>query len=75
MTHKAVNRAFGRYIVNLPMSSITAQREPPGPTKSMACYKRIASSLEHIGLIEPLVVFEQTKGSFLLVEATQDFRF
>ena len=73
MTHKAVNRAFGRYIVNLPMSSITAQREPPGPTKSMACYKRIASSLEHIGLIEPLVVFEQTKGSFLLVDGNTRF--
>src|ERR1700723_464245 len=73
MTTKTTKTAFGRYIVTLPMSCITAQREPPASTKNMACYKRIASSLEHIGLIEPLVVFEQTKGSFLLVDGNTRF--
>jgi ParB-like chromosome segregation protein Spo0J len=73
MTKKATKPAFGRYIVTLPMSRITAQREPPAATKSLACYKRIASSLEHIGLIEPLVVFEQTDGSFILVDGNTRF--
>ena len=73
MTKKTTKTAFGRYIVTLPMSCITAQREPAAATKSMACYKRIASSIEHIGLIEPLVVFEQTDGSFLLVDGNTRF--
>src|ERR1700734_1853205 len=73
MTKKNTKTAFGRYIVTLPMSCITAQREPAAATKSMACYKRIASSIEHIGLIEPLVVFEQTDGSFLLVDGNTRF--
>ena len=73
MTKTATKTAFGRYIVTLPMSRITAQREPTAATKSMASYKRIASSIEHIGLIEPLVVFEQTDGGFILVDGNTRF--
>jgi ParB-like chromosome segregation protein Spo0J len=73
MTKKATKPAFDRYIVTLPMSRITPQREPPAAAKSMACYKRIASSIEHIGLIEPLVVFEQTDGRFLLLDGNTRF--
>jgi hypothetical protein len=73
MTKKATKNAFGRYIVTLPMSRITAQREPPAATKTKACYKQIASSLEHVGLIEPLVVFEQTDGNFILVDGNTRF--
>lgn len=73
MTKKATKIAFDRSIVTLPMSRITAQREPPAATKSMACYRRIASSIEHIGLIEPLVVFEQTDGRFVLLDGNTRF--
>jgi ParB-like nuclease domain len=37
------------------------------------CYKQIASSLEHVGLIEPLAVFEQPDGKFLLVDGHKRF--
>jgi ParB-like chromosome segregation protein Spo0J len=37
------------------------------------CYRQIASSLEHVGLIEPLVVFEQSDGKFLLIDGNTRF--
>jgi hypothetical protein len=55
------------------MSHITPQREPPATTKGKPCYKQIASSLEHVGLIEPLVVFEQPDGRFLLLDGNTRF--
>jgi hypothetical protein len=68
MTEKATKSAFGQYIVTLPVSCITAQREPTAAMKKTACYRQIVASLENIGLIEPLVVFEQSQRSFLLVD-------
>jgi RepB plasmid partitioning protein/ParB-like nuclease domain len=65
---RPAKNAFGRYIVTLPVSQIIAQTEPTAAMKNTACFKQIASSLEHIGLIEPLVVFEQSQGQFLLVD-------
>jgi len=73
MTEKAATTAFGRYIHMLPMSCITPQREPTKGIKKTACYKQIASSLEHVGLIEPLVVFEQSQRRFLLVDGHTRF--
>jgi hypothetical protein len=60
--------AFGRYVVTLPVSQIIAQTQPTVAMRERACFKQIAVSLEHIGLIEPLVVFEQSPGQFLLVD-------
>jgi hypothetical protein len=65
--------AFGSQILTLPLSSIVAQREPTLAMKRTACYKQIATSLEHIGLIEPLVVYEQSQGTFLLVDGNTRF--
>jgi hypothetical protein len=73
MTRKGAKSAFGRYIVTLPMSRIIPQREPPAATRGKPCYKQIASSLEHVGLIEPLVVFEQSDGNFMLVDGNTRF--
>ena len=73
MTRKATKAAFGRYIVTLPVSRITPQREPPAATKSKPCYKQIAASLEHVGLIEPLVVFAEPDGNFMLVDGNTRF--
>jgi RepB plasmid partitioning protein len=72
MTTKS-SPAFGRYIVNLPVTAITAQRQPTPAMQDTICYKRIAASLDHIGLIEPLVVFEQVDGSFLLIDGNTRF--
>jgi RepB plasmid partitioning protein/ParB-like nuclease domain len=73
MTRKVTKHAFGRYIVSLPISRITAQREVSTTTRNSSCYKQIASSLEHVGLIEPLVVYEQPDGDFILVDGNTRF--
>jgi RepB plasmid partitioning protein/ParB-like nuclease domain len=73
MTTKPTKTAFGSHIVTLPVSCIQAQRESTPAMQRTVCYKQIASSLEHIGLIEPLVVFEQPDGKFLLVDGNTRF--
>jgi RepB plasmid partitioning protein/ParB-like nuclease domain len=73
MVERFGKSAFGSQILTLPLSSIVPQREPTLATKRTACYKQIASSLEHIGLIEPLVVCEQSQGTFLLVDGNTRF--
>src|SRR5581483_10154531 len=73
MKTQRVRSAFERYVITLPVASIVPQREIPNSTKTTACYQQIEASLEHIGLIEPLVVFEREKGSFLLVDGHSRF--
>jgi ParB-like chromosome segregation protein Spo0J len=60
--------SFGQYVITLPMSCIIPQREPRPTTKVKSCYAQIASSLKNVGLIEPLVVFEQSDGKYMLVD-------
>jgi hypothetical protein len=73
MTNASTKAAFGRYIVTLPTTSINAQRGCSTAMQKTSCYRQIASSLEHVGLIEPLVVFEQPDGKFLLVDGHTRF--
>jgi RepB plasmid partitioning protein/ParB-like nuclease domain len=73
MTSNSTKAAFGQYIVTLPTTSINAQRECSKAMQMTSCYKQIASSLEHVGLIEPLVVFEQSDGKFLLLDGNTRF--
>jgi hypothetical protein len=73
MTTTATKTGFGRYIVTLPTASITEQRECTLAMQRTVCYRQIASSLEHVGLIEPLVVFEQSDGKFLLIDGNTRF--
>ena len=65
--------AFGSQILTLSITTIVPQREPTLAMKETACYKQIVSSLEHIGLIEPLVVYAQAQGTFLLVDGNSRF--
>ena len=73
MTNASTKAAFGRYIVTLPTTSINAQRGCSTAMQKTSCYRQIASSLEHVGLIEPLVVFEQPDGKFLLIDGNTRF--
>jgi hypothetical protein len=73
MVERLGKSAFGSQILTLPLSSIVPQREPTSVMKRTACYRQIATSLEHIGLIEPLVVYEQSQGTFLLVDGNTRF--
>src|ERR1700733_1903635 len=73
MVERFGKSAFGSQILTLPLSAIVPQREPTPVMKRTACYKQIVASLEHIGLIEPLVVCEQSQGNFLLVDGNTRF--
>ena len=68
MKSQRVHSAFGRYVVTLPVASIVPQREVPASTRKAASYRQMAASLEHVGLIEPLVVHEYQNGSYLLLD-------
>jgi hypothetical protein len=63
-----IKAAFGRYLVTLPLSSITSTRKSTPATQRRDYYKKIAASLKTVGLIEPLVVFKQQDGTFLLID-------
>jgi len=67
MTGK-IKANFGRYVVTLPLSSITSTRKPTPATQRRDYYRKIAASLKNVGLIEPLVVFKQQDGTFLLID-------
>jgi hypothetical protein len=73
MTDPATRSSFWQQIVTLPMSRIIAQREPLEAEKKKSCYGQIASSLKNVGLIEPLVVYEQSDGNYLLVDGNTRF--
>jgi ParB-like chromosome segregation protein Spo0J len=68
MRSRAVQAAFERFILSLPVSVIRPQREVTPSVRKSAFYKQIAASLEHIGLIEPLVVFEKPGTGYLLLD-------
>jgi RepB plasmid partitioning protein/ParB-like nuclease domain len=73
MTSTATRSAFRQHVVTLPMSRIIPQREPSGAANQKSCYDQIASSLKNVGLIEPLVVYEQPDGNYLLVDGNTRF--
>ena len=68
MSERSGKKTFSTQIITLPISAIVAQREPSAAVRKSKCYKQIASSLAHIGLIEPLVVFSREDGTLLLVD-------
>lgn len=63
-----VTRAFEREICVLPIDSITSQRNISAATRKCPTYREIAASLQHVGLIEPVVVFPRGPGDYLLLD-------
>lgn len=66
--NQKVKAAFSQQVVFLPISSIVPRKEISGDLRKTATYKRISTSLEHIGLIEPLVVFPRGPNDYLLLD-------
>ncbi len=65
---QSVPRAFEREICVLPIGNIKSQRTISAATRKCSTYKQIAASLQHIGLIEPVVVFPCGSGDYLLLD-------
>lgn len=60
--------AFQLKTVLLPIASISARTSITAETRKSKKYRQIAASIEHVGLIEPLVVSPRDDGSFLLLD-------
>jgi hypothetical protein len=68
MSKRAVQAAFEKQIVTLPLDIIVPQKEVTKGQREGDFYKQITASLKTIGLIEPLVVYPRGPGDYLLLE-------
>lgn len=67
---QAVRIAFERRVLILPLATLMPLRAVPDAVKQTAKYKRIATSIHEVGLIEPLVVARsaEQQGRYLLLD-------
>lgn len=63
-----VKAAFKREVVLLPVGAIVPQKTIDAAMRRSHLYKQIATSIEHVGLIEPLVVYPRTPQDYLLLD-------
>jgi hypothetical protein len=68
MANSKVKPAFNQQVVVLPIETIVPQKELSVEFRKGTTYKRISASLEHIGLIEPLVVYPRGPRDYLLLD-------
>ena len=68
MAKSAVQAAFDKQIVVLPLDIIVPQKMVTREQRKGDFYRQITASLKHIGLIEPLVVYPRGPGDYLLLE-------
>lgn len=74
MSHDAsIKAAFQSNVFLLPASSITPLKEIPPSLRTTTKYRQIAASLQHVGLIEPLVVFPANPDQYWLLDGTVRF--
>ena len=63
-----VKTAFRPDIVVLEVARLTPLKDVTPAIRRDAKYKQIAASLEHVGLIEPIVVFAAGRGKYLVLD-------
>ena len=68
MPKSAVQAAFEKQIVVLPLNIIVPQRTITNAQRESDFYRQITASLKHIGLIEPLVIYPRAPGEYLLLD-------
>jgi hypothetical protein len=64
----ALPKAFQHFIVSIPLGRIIPQTSISAEVRTGAAFRQIAASVKEIGLIEPLVVFQQSKTEYLLLD-------
>jgi len=70
MAGARVKTAFHSTILTLKLTEITPLKELNPRVRVTSKYKQIATSLRHIGLIEPLVVFQAADKKYWLLDGT-----
>jgi hypothetical protein len=73
MTGRRIKKAFHPTIVLLNIGDVTPLKELNPRVRATSKYKQIATSLKHVGLIEPLVVFQASGGKYWLLDGTLRF--
>jgi hypothetical protein len=68
MSSPKVKAGFRQHVVVIAIGSIVPQKEISPAFRKSSLYKQIAASLQHVGLIEPLVVFPRGAGDYLLLD-------
>jgi len=68
VANSRVKAAFNQQVVVLPVQNILTQREIQPSYRKSPTYLQIAASLEHVGLIEPVVVFPKGPNEYLLLD-------
>jgi hypothetical protein len=68
MPKSAVQAAFEKQMVVLPLDILVPQRAVSKGQRETDFYRQITASLKHVGLIEPLVVYPRGPGDYLLLE-------
>ena len=63
-----VKRAFQSEIVTIGITEITPIKTMTPAYRRTDTYRRIAASIAHVGIIEPLIVFPTTKGNYILLD-------
>lgn len=63
-----IKTAFQPQVFTLPVASITPLREMTAAVRLSQKYRQIAASLQHVGLIEPLVVFPAGQDQYWLLD-------
>jgi hypothetical protein len=63
-----VTRAFQPDVVSLRIAEIVPIKMMTEAYRKTNTYRRIAASIMHVGLIEPLVVFPTPKGTYVLLD-------
>ena len=68
MPRSAVQAAFEKHVVILPLNIIVPQKVVTKGQREGDFYRQITASLKHVGLIEPLIVYPRGPGEYLLLE-------
>lgn len=63
-----VKRAFQPELVPIGITEIVPIKSVTAAYRKTDTYRRIAASMAHVGLIEPLIVFPTTKGNYVLLD-------
>jgi ParB-like chromosome segregation protein Spo0J len=63
-----VKQAFQAEIIPIAIAQIVPLKTVAATYRKSPTYRRIAASMEQVGLIEPLVVFPTAKGNYILLD-------
>jgi len=67
MTHPAVKIGFRKQVLEIPIECLVPLKEINAAVTGCRKFSQIKASLTHVGLIEPLAVFPQNAGFYLVL--------